>query len=269
MALLATAVPSNGQDEVVDLSAWLQQGTSAYGDWRLAPDGQSVTQHINGDPTYFVDPENTRGTLTRGTISVQTSDDDDFIGFVFGFQSPLAEFGHEPTSVNTYILDWKKGDQSHRGHRAHAGFTLYHIQGNVTGSFSHYVNGQVIGDCLWSKDESKCPIIDVLGRNLGSNLGWMAFTDYEIKLLHTTTNIRITITGDHAPFTDGLVVFDVTGQFQDGRVGFYNCLPQSPRLRRSRGTSAQGPTVLPLRWTAREAITPMVIRSSCTGTRRA
>src|SRR5690606_6053488 len=69
----------------IDLNTWEKRGPSANGNWTVTPDGSSVFQSINGDPTFFVSPDNQINKTIRGSIRVETTTDDDYIGFVFGF----------------------------------------------------------------------------------------------------------------------------------------------------------------------------------------
>ena len=69
----------------IDLSAWSQEGPPGAGNWVVAVYGESVLQTINGAPTHFVSPNNFINTTIGGSFSVETTSDDDFIGFVFGF----------------------------------------------------------------------------------------------------------------------------------------------------------------------------------------
>ena len=70
------------QANFADLTTWEQQGPLGAGNWSITGDrNQLVQQFINGEPTFFVSPFNfINGTVT-GTFSVQTTGDDDFIGF--------------------------------------------------------------------------------------------------------------------------------------------------------------------------------------------
>jgi hypothetical protein len=73
----------------IDLSNWTVEGNPANGNWEIASDSLSVLQKINGAPTFFVGPDTLINTVIRGNLKVETTGDDDFIGFVFGFQIPV------------------------------------------------------------------------------------------------------------------------------------------------------------------------------------
>ena len=90
------ALPFGVQAAVVDLSAWTAEGGSSS--WNVQPGNDTVYQTVNGDPTVFFDPASTgsQGTALSGNIK-QTdllpgaggfgNGDDDFIGFVLGYNS--------------------------------------------------------------------------------------------------------------------------------------------------------------------------------------
>ena len=74
----------------VNLTGWIEngfQGNDGAGTWNVQSGNDSVLQTINGEPTVFFDPgTNSQGTALAGTIEVETTGDDDFIGFVLGYQ---------------------------------------------------------------------------------------------------------------------------------------------------------------------------------------
>ena len=173
----------------VDLNNWTQEGIPANGNWTVAPDGSYVTQSINGDPTYFVSDTNYINTEFKGTLEVQTTADDDFIGFVFGYNG----------SNDYLLLDWKQGTQSWNGGYAYEGFTLSRITDTdtTTDFWDHTGTG-----------------IEVLDTNYGDEKGWLNNTEHEFTLTYSLNRILIDI--------DGATIFNVAGAFDDGKFGFYN-----------------------------------------------
>lgn len=206
----------------VDLRDWAQEGVPGNGNWEVASDGSSVLQRINGDPTFFLAPDNVSSIAVNGFIRVETSSDDDMIGFVLGHQSPIGAEGDPPEIYDMILLDWKRLPQTWMGHPSPEGFTLLRVQGEIPGSFTNYNNGEFIGDCLWTKDPHLCPEIEVLGTHHGSGTGWRSWDEYHFDLLYTPDRIQVKVTGGNGIYADGLVVFDITGDFQPGRIGFYN-----------------------------------------------
>ena len=73
----------------VDLNTWTAESYSAVsgfpaGQWNVSADGSTVTQVNNGQPTIFYSDFNAVGSNAIGQIEV-SGGDDDFIGFVLGF----------------------------------------------------------------------------------------------------------------------------------------------------------------------------------------
>ena len=112
----------------VDLSGWIEngfQGNNGAGTWTVQPGNDSVLQSTNGDPTVFFEPgSNAQGTTLKGTIKVNTSGDDDFIGFFLGYQDGELN----SNNADFWMIDWKQGDQS----PAVDGLALSHVTGDMT-----------------------------------------------------------------------------------------------------------------------------------------
>lgn len=176
--ILSTSTFANAS--LIDLNAW--SGTSG-GNWVVDGSGTSVLQTINGQPTYFLSDNNYINKKFDGTFGVETTGDDDFIGFVFGYNSN-----------NDFLLfDWKQGNQA----GAESGFTL----SKISGSDVDY----------WNHTDSD---ITVLASDYAGNNGWADNTVYDFSLDFTTTGIKIDINGTN--------IFDVSGSFNSGKFGFYN-----------------------------------------------
>ena len=76
--------------EIVDLSTWEQRGDLNNGNWVYDSNANSVKQTTNSNPTFYVSDQNFINKTMTGEIYVNTSSDDDFIGFVLGFEEPTA-----------------------------------------------------------------------------------------------------------------------------------------------------------------------------------
>jgi len=95
LAGMANAAP-------IDLSSWTQWGSPSDGNWQVSSDHTSVLQTINGDPTYFVSSANYSNTTFNGSFGVETTGDDDYIGFIFGATD----------SDHFFLFDWKQYEQN-------------------------------------------------------------------------------------------------------------------------------------------------------------
>lgn len=212
-ALLVASTATRGQTNV-DLNTWSQKGPSGNGNWDVQGGGDSVFQSINGQPTYFVSPNDFFNTTVEGRFSVDAgAGDDDYIGFVFGYNEP----GQNATDATFNLLDWKRGNQS----SSEEGFRLARVNGTDTPPFTNAEN-----DALPDYDVLS---INTTASNPGSVEGWDHGDAYDFTLLYTPDRIKVDIEGGNDMFQSGVTVFDVSPtdvglaqDFQSGRFGFYN-----------------------------------------------
>lgn len=194
MAALLGFAPA-AQAAPVDLSGWTANGG---GNWVLqnAPANDGVLQTVNtSTPAVFFGPGNAQGLALSGQISVQTNSDDDFIGFVLGYNdgdltNPLADY---------ILIDWKQATQAFSGGVGLVGLAI----SRVTGALS-FNDG-------WRHEGN----VEELQRaaTLGST-GWTNFGIYEFDIAFTATNIVV--------WVNGVEELNITGTFSDGSFGFYN-----------------------------------------------
>lgn len=181
------------QAALVDLSTWSAEGA---GSWSLQAGNDSVYQSINGDPTVFFSGVDSQGLSLSGEITVQTSNDDDFIGFVLGYNA-----GDLNNANADYLLiDWKQGDQTYYG-SATAGLAISRIT-DVMDLSSFWNHGTTTGFEELQR-----------GTTLG-NTGWSDNTTYSFDLVFTSSLVQV--------FVDGNLELNVAGSFADGSFGFYN-----------------------------------------------
>lgn len=185
---------SPAQATPVDLSTWTVEGT---GTWNVQPGNDSVIQTVNGNPTVFYSDFNSFGNQLSGTIRVNTTSDDDFIGFVVGFNPGDLT----AASTDFLLVDWKQLNQGSFGCNADIGLAVSHASAglaNNAGAWCH----QGLGVTELER-----------GATLG-NTGWADNTLYTFDLEYTSNNIKV--------FVDNILQLDVDGSFSDGRFGFYN-----------------------------------------------
>jgi hypothetical protein len=212
----------------VDLGAWSQQGNYGAGNWNVSSDGQTVLQTINGAPTMFVSRGAVLDTTVIGRFKVETTSDDDFIGFVFGYNAPLP--GDHPNYMDLILFDWKQGSQL----GAPAGFGLHKVLGAHNGASNN-------ANELWLHVDSDNLDATQLGTPL-INAGWADRTEYTLELIYQQTRIEIYIESQTAPgpFATKQKVYDVSigdlpadtfpgNVFPAGRFGFYNYSQPSVR----------------------------------------
>ena len=179
----------------VDLSTWQVAGT---GTWNLAADNNSVKQTVNGNPTIFFNGNNSQGLALSGQITVETGSDDDFIGFVLGYNS-----GDLNNPNADYILiDWKQGNQTFFGCQGKRGLSVSHVSGQLANN-----------DGAWCHNPGNNVTELQRAANLGDT-GWADNTTYDFQLTFTETVIQV--------FVNGVLEINIAGNFANGSFGFYN-----------------------------------------------
>lgn len=76
----------------IDLSSWSAltldfPGGQPAGNWVLNSDNTEVTQTVNAAPSFYLNNLNQTQYTIEGSWQVLTSGDDDYMGFVFGYQN--------------------------------------------------------------------------------------------------------------------------------------------------------------------------------------
>jgi hypothetical protein len=199
-AAAAILAPTFGLAGSVDLTDWIEngyRGNNGAGTWNVAPSKDTVLQTINGQPTVFFDStSNAQGTALKGSIEVKTTGDDDFIGFVLGYQDGEMN----STNADFWLIDWKQANQG----AASVGLSLSHVTGDLT-------TGPGADPTFWA--HSGVVSEQQRGTNLGST-GWADNTLYNFELTFTSSLIEV--------FVDGVKELSLAGSFTDGAFGFYN-----------------------------------------------
>jgi len=180
----------------VDLSSWDDEGD---GTWVLQSGDNAVEQTENGEPTVFFNKKNSQGTSLSGEITVQTSSDNDFIGFVLGYNA-----GDLTNSAANYILiDWKQGDQNAYSADGYDGLAISRVTGALgsTDAWGHTGNVEELARAT----------------TFGST-GWADNALYTFDLIFTSSLIEVKVNG----VTELSITDTFAGTFNDGSFGFYN-----------------------------------------------
>ncbi|MBC8066964.1 MAG: hypothetical protein IAG13_01410 [Deltaproteobacteria bacterium] len=158
----------------------------------------------NALPSAFVCPREFENVRVTGRISVETANDNDAIGFVWGWQD----------DEHFYILNWKQESQPvplWANGAWPAGTTIKRVQADAGPLTSQDMlrpidtpNSLVLADPSTSLDE-----------------GWADFESYDITIDYASPNTQIVITrvSDAAPLLD-IVVVD--GTYPSGRFGTFD-----------------------------------------------
>ena len=191
----------------VDLTSWTAEGP---GSWAVQAGNDSVVQTLNNDPTVFHNGLNSQGQALAGEITVQTTGDDDYIGFVLGFQA-----GDLTSATASYLLiDWKQLDQGgFYGGVALDGLAISLVEGPLPE-----------GAGAWLHDSASGVTELERAATLGST-GWADNTTYGFELVFQPTLVQV--------YVDGALEIDLTiaeaqaivpglAAFSDGGFGFYN-----------------------------------------------
>jgi hypothetical protein len=196
VASVFVAAPAVAVTVPVDLSTWTAEGT---GNWTRAGDNNSVFQSVNTvAPTVFYAPGNARGLQLSGTIRVTDTGDDDFIGFVLGYQT-----GDLTASSTDFLLvDWKRGTQTLHGCSGARGLAISRVTAGLGDNAGGWCHSSAFGVQELAR-----------GATLGST-GWNRNQTYAFDLLFTTENVRVVV--------DGVEQFNINGNFSNGAFGFYN-----------------------------------------------
>lgn len=190
---LLGAVPTGG-GETVNLAPWtVKQYPASQGNssWQRDATNTIVTQVNNSDPAMLLSDFNLSNAQMEGTWRVNTSSDDDFIGFVFGYQN----------SEHFYLFNWKQATQDN----AERGMSLK--------VFS--ANSPLTGDDFWPTRPAGTRVRTIYH----NTIGWVDFTDYQFTLQFHPGEIRIVVKRGATVLAD-FTVNDAT--YTNGRFGFYN-----------------------------------------------
>lgn len=222
----------------VDLTSWSEltlnyPGGQPAGNWVLGAGNTEVTQTVNADPSFYLNNINQTSYSMDGSWQVlERGGDDDYMGFVFGYQN----------SSNFYLFDWKQGNQNYSGQTALEGMTIKKMTGGTGDGLVDLSLGEFWENTVDVGD------MDVLATNHGNTKGWADNVLYDFHLDFNTTAGEFSIV-----VKEGLTtLWDVTVSdttFNGGEFGFYNYSQQSVRyagFEQTGGVPVPEPSVLAL-----------------------
>jgi len=196
-------------------SNWYQAGDPDNGNWITEFSGELLKQTVNSrGPTFFVTPFELIDVEIFFTVSVdetEDSNDNDDIGFVFGYEAP---FGNNFEQFKTYLFSHRKEDDTGCGnYLGQEGEILAEIDGEIPfgcdpfGTVYHF----------WGQISS--PAYKILDSRLGDGNGWQYDVEQNFKLIYTRTEAIILRMGTLQQYD---TLFHLQGCFEPGRFGFYN-----------------------------------------------
>jgi uncharacterized protein (TIGR03382 family) len=164
--------------------------------WTISDDGTTVTQANNAEPAVFVSTLPAVGVTMSFDLRVNTSSDDDYIGWVIGYEA-----GESTQEGSDWLLfDWKQADQDWDGYFAPDGLAWSRVQSPLTDPHD-----------LWGH----YGVVVEQGRamTLGST-GWADQTTYQVTVAYSLSSFQV--------WVDGELQLDEVGSFPAGNFGFYN-----------------------------------------------
>ena len=166
-------------------------------DWTISDDGTTVTQANNAEPAVFVSTLPAVGVTMTFDLTVNTSSDDDYIGWVIGYEAGESTQGD---GADWLLFDWKQQDQDWDGYFAAAGLAWSRVQAPLTDPHD-----------LWGHHN----VVVEQGRatNLGY-AGWGDNTTYRVTVSYSLSGFQV--------WVDDVLELDVEGSFPAGTFGFYN-----------------------------------------------
>ncbi|XP_055855826.1 cartilage oligomeric matrix protein-like [Episyrphus balteatus] len=193
-------------------------GTTSISDglpvWEPIANGTEIIQKLNSDPGAAIGYPAFGDVDYRGTFYIRTSDnlvDDDFVGFVFSYQS----------NKKFYVVTWKRNEQAFWESEpfiavGEPGITIKLVN-SLTGP------GDWLQSSLWHNQDTPGQV-KVLWKN-PLNEGWKFDTAYRWTLIHRPAIglIRLGIYDGDKLVADSQNIYDST--LQGGRLGVY-CFSQ-------------------------------------------
>lgn len=196
-------------DMQVGFEDYTVNGMSSFIEWNVIDDNAVICSSSDWQPSFLVNNNPLLNVKITGEMYANPLlNDDDFIGFVFGYKSP--NINTQSNDNHFYLFDWKKEGQycpeAFGNFYANEGFGLVEAKGLLDGgrisTYRHF----------WGHLNSEN--FTLLDYRYSSNMGWEYSTVYQFELIYTYNKVKISI--------DGELIFEMDGCFDPGLFGLYS-----------------------------------------------